>query len=76
MHRKWHTSKCKRLVVSTCIIFTNCSDLLWKFHSFSILEMSDSEGRTPLHWAIDRGHLNVAEALVEKNADVNAKVNK
>ncbi|CAH8279496.1 unnamed protein product [Arabidopsis lyrata] len=35
----------------------------------------DSEGRTPLHWAIDRGHLNVAEALVEKNADVNAKDN-
>ncbi|CAL9213569.1 unnamed protein product [Arabidopsis halleri] len=35
----------------------------------------DSEGRTPLHWAIDRGHLNVAEALVDKNADVNAKVN-
>lgn len=38
--------------------------------------MSDSEGRTPLHWAIDRGHLNVAKALVDKNADVNAKVNK
>ncbi|XP_010555741.1 PREDICTED: acyl-CoA-binding domain-containing protein 1-like isoform X2 [Tarenaya hassleriana] len=35
----------------------------------------DSEGRTPLHWAIDRGHLNVAEALVDKNADVNAKDN-
>ncbi|KAG7605937.1 Acyl-CoA-binding domain-containing protein 1 [Arabidopsis thaliana] len=35
----------------------------------------DSEGRTPLHWAIDRGHLIVAEALVDKNADVNAKDN-
>ncbi|XP_010520958.1 PREDICTED: acyl-CoA-binding domain-containing protein 1 isoform X2 [Tarenaya hassleriana] len=35
----------------------------------------DSEGRTPLHWAIDRGHLNVAEALVDKNADLNAKDN-
>ncbi|VVB15822.1 unnamed protein product [Arabis nemorensis] len=35
----------------------------------------DSEGRTPLHWAIDRGHLNVAKALVDKNADVNAKDN-
>ncbi|ESQ43155.1 hypothetical protein EUTSA_v10014004mg [Eutrema salsugineum] len=35
----------------------------------------DSEGRTPLHWAIDRGHLNVAKALVDKKADVNAKDN-
>ncbi|CAN6994959.1 unnamed protein product [Brassica oleracea var. botrytis] len=29
-----------------------------------------SEGRTPLHWVIDRGHLNVAKALVDKNTDV------
>jgi len=35
---------------------------------------ADSEGRTPLHWAVDRGHLNVTELLVSKNADVNAKV--
>lgn len=35
----------------------------------------DSEGRTPLHWAIDRGHLNVAKALVDNKADVNAKDN-
>ncbi|XP_010482744.1 PREDICTED: acyl-CoA-binding domain-containing protein 1 [Camelina sativa] len=35
----------------------------------------DSEGRTPLHWAIDRGHLNVAKALIDQNADVNAKDN-
>ena len=34
----------------------------------------DSEGRTPLHWAVDRGHLNITEFLVRKNADVNAKV--
>jgi ankyrin repeat protein len=35
---------------------------------------ADSEGRTPLHWAVDRGHLNVTELLVGRNADVNAKV--
>ncbi|CAI0452504.1 unnamed protein product [Linum tenue] len=34
---------------------------------------SDSEGRTPLHWAVDRGHLNIVELLVGRNADVNAK---
>lgn len=36
----------------------------------------DSEGRTPLHWAVDRGHLNIAEVLVGKDADINAKVNR
>lgn len=56
--------------------FHKYSDLLWKFYGFSILKMSDSEGRTPLHWAIDRGHLNVVKALIDHNADVNAKVNK
>lgn len=28
-----------------------------------------------MHWAIDRGHLNIAKVLVDKNADVNAKDN-
>uniref|UniRef100_A0A6N2LKK1 ACB domain-containing protein n=1 Tax=Salix viminalis TaxID=40686 RepID=A0A6N2LKK1_SALVM len=37
------------------------------------VNLKDSEGRTPLHWAVDRGHLNIAEVLVGKNADVNAK---
>ncbi|KAK8946024.1 Acyl-CoA-binding domain-containing protein 1 [Platanthera guangdongensis] len=35
----------------------------------------DSEGRTPLHWAVDRGHLKVTEILLSRNADVNAKDN-
>ncbi|KAK6155565.1 hypothetical protein DH2020_009813 [Rehmannia glutinosa] len=37
------------------------------------LNLKDSEGRTPLHWAVDRGHLSVTELLLNKNADVNAK---
>ncbi|KAL1532058.1 Acyl-CoA-binding domain-containing protein 1 [Salvia divinorum] len=37
------------------------------------LNVKDSEGRTPLHWAVDRGHLNITELLLNKNADVNAK---
>ncbi|RYR48138.1 hypothetical protein Ahy_A07g034128 isoform B [Arachis hypogaea] len=36
---------------------------------------ADSEGRTPLHWAVDRGHRNVTELLLERNADVNCKDN-
>jgi acyl-CoA-binding protein len=39
------------------------------------VDLKDSEGRTPLHWAVDRGHLNIAELLVTQNADVNAKDN-
>ncbi|KAG8381117.1 hypothetical protein BUALT_Bualt06G0089100 [Buddleja alternifolia] len=37
------------------------------------LNLKDSEGRTPLHWAVDRGHVNVTALLLNKNADVNAK---
>ncbi|XVE58338.1 hypothetical protein DITRI_Ditri04bG0162100 [Diplodiscus trichospermus] len=39
------------------------------------VNLLDSEGRTPLHWAVDRGHLKIAEALVSRNAEVNAKDN-
>lgn len=37
--------------------------------------VKDSEGRTPLHWAVDRGHLEITKLLLSKNADVNAKDN-
>lgn len=40
-----------------------------------VLLIADSEGRTALHWAVDRGHLNITEALVKEKADINAKVN-
>lgn len=39
------------------------------------VNLKDSEGRTPLHWAVDRGHLNVTELLIGRNSDVNAKDN-
>ncbi|KAK4571143.1 hypothetical protein RGQ29_029821 [Quercus rubra] len=39
------------------------------------VHLKDSEGRTPLHWAVDRGHLNITELLLSRNADVNAKDN-
>ncbi|KAK8946188.1 Acyl-CoA-binding domain-containing protein 2 [Platanthera guangdongensis] len=39
------------------------------------VNLRDSEGRTPLHWAVDRGHLKVTEILLSRNADVNAKDN-
>ncbi|CAM0901780.1 unnamed protein product [Alopecurus aequalis] len=39
------------------------------------VNIRDSEERTPLHWAVDRGHLNAVEVLVNSNADVNAQDN-
>ncbi|KAK6926038.1 Acyl-CoA-binding protein, ACBP [Dillenia turbinata] len=50
-------------------------NLLKCLDSGTSVDMKDSEGRTPLHWAVDRGHLNVTELLVSRNADVNAKDN-
>ncbi|GAV89097.1 ACBP domain-containing protein/Ank_2 domain-containing protein [Cephalotus follicularis] len=39
------------------------------------VNLRDSEGQTPLHWAVDRGHFNIIEALISRNADVDAKDN-
>ncbi|KAK1290787.1 Acyl-CoA-binding domain-containing protein 1 [Acorus calamus] len=39
------------------------------------VNLRDSEGRTPLHWAVDRGHQDVVELLIGKQADVNAMDN-
>ncbi|CAH9123448.1 unnamed protein product [Cuscuta epithymum] len=37
------------------------------------VDLKDSEGQTPLHWAVDRGHLNTTKVLLSKNANVNEK---
>ncbi|PSS32305.1 Acyl-CoA-binding domain-containing protein [Actinidia chinensis var. chinensis] len=50
-------------------------NLLKCIHSGVSVNLKDSEGRTALHWAVDRGHLNIIELLVSKNTDVNAKDN-
>ncbi|XP_024971418.1 acyl-CoA-binding domain-containing protein 1-like [Cynara cardunculus var. scolymus] len=39
------------------------------------VDIKDSEGRTPLHWAVDRGHIEAAELLLNRKADVNLKDN-
>ncbi|KAL5736935.1 hypothetical protein ACOSQ2_031723 [Xanthoceras sorbifolium] len=39
------------------------------------VNLRDSEGRTPLHWAVDRGHFHITEVLLSRKADVNAKDN-
>uniref|UniRef100_A0A7N0TFS2 ACB domain-containing protein n=1 Tax=Kalanchoe fedtschenkoi TaxID=63787 RepID=A0A7N0TFS2_KALFE len=39
------------------------------------VDLKDGEGRTSLHWAVDRGHQDVVELLLSKKADVNAKDN-
>jgi ankyrin repeat protein len=39
----------------------------------ALLEAPDREGKTPLHYAAAKGHLNVVEFLVSKGANVNAR---
>ncbi|RZC80984.1 hypothetical protein C5167_043561 [Papaver somniferum] len=39
------------------------------------VNLKDSEGRSPLHWAVDCGHFDMVELLLSKNADVNAQDN-
>ncbi|OVA14735.1 Acyl-CoA-binding protein [Macleaya cordata] len=50
-------------------------NLLKYLESGVSVNLKDSEGRSPLHWAVDRGHLNIVELLLSKNADVNAQDN-
>ncbi|KAH6809715.1 acyl-CoA binding protein 2 [Perilla frutescens var. frutescens] len=47
--------------------------LLKCIESGAPLNLKDGEGRTPLHWAVDRGHVNITALLLKRNADVNAK---
>ncbi|KAJ1273518.1 hypothetical protein BS78_06G286900 [Paspalum vaginatum] len=39
------------------------------------VNVRDTEGRPPLHWAVDRGHLSAVQVLAKANADMNAKDN-
>ena len=36
------------------------------------LDARDSNGRTPLHWAVNDGHTDIVTALIGKGADINA----
>lgn len=58
----------------------SCSGLVYLWGRSMIVPSSlaefyaDSDGRTALHWAVDRGHLHAVELLVSKGAQINAKV--
>ncbi|CAI0397477.1 unnamed protein product [Linum tenue] len=53
----------------------DADNLLKSINDDVSVNSKDSEGRTPLHWAVDRGHLNIVELLAGRNADINAKDN-
>ncbi len=47
----------------------------WKLTGMGWPENSaDSDGRTPLIWAADRGQLSAVEILLAKGAEINAQV--
>lgn len=61
--------------IHACAREGDCDNLLIHLENGIPVNSRDSEGRTPLHWAVDRGHLNVVEMLLRRNVDVNAKDN-
>lgn len=66
------------IIQSTCwneYIFLSSRGRRWAISPEQLFwTIADSEGRTPLHWAVDRGHSNVVELLVSRNADIDVKV--
>ncbi|VFQ63649.1 unnamed protein product [Cuscuta campestris] len=50
-------------------------NLLMCIESGVPVDLKDSEGRTPLHWAVDRGHMETTKLLISRKANVNAKDN-
>lgn len=50
-------------------------DLLKQLDSGVSVNLKEGEGRTPLHWAVDRGHVDIVKELLKTHADVNAKDN-
>lgn len=46
----------------------------WGLSGVLYFGCADSDGRTPLSWAADCGHLNAVEILVAKGAELNSKV--
>ncbi len=47
----------------------------WNLTGMGLPEnFADSDGRTPLIWAADRGELSAVEILLAKGAEINAQV--
>ncbi|GJY91727.1 potassium channel AKT1-like protein [Tanacetum coccineum] len=66
-----------KLMNSSITFIRSC--VIWeRVHDFSVenreLSNQDSEGQTPLHWAVDRDHVKAAKLLLIRNANVNLKV--
>lgn len=39
----------------------------------NLINIMDSEGLLPIHWAADRGHLKIIEQLIKKGASINSQ---
>lgn len=53
----------------------NAKNKVWEFNeiSFEIFPLNFQTGRTPLHAAAERGHIDVVEFLADREADLSAK---
>ncbi|KMZ67150.1 Acyl-CoA Binding Protein [Zostera marina] len=50
-------------------------DLIKHLENGVSVNLRDSDERTALHWAVDRGHLHLVDILISNGADINAKDN-
>ncbi len=55
--------------------FCHSVTAFWKLTGMGLpVNFADSDGRTPLIWAADRGELSAVEILLAKGAEINAQV--
>ncbi|XP_011625425.1 acyl-CoA-binding domain-containing protein 1 isoform X1 [Amborella trichopoda] len=74
-HDEDSDSELKMEGIHVCAREGEMNNLLKYLEQGDLVNSRDSDGRSALHWAVDRGHLDIVELLIKKNADVNAKDN-
>lgn len=73
MHQEGSDDEAKLEMIHSYAREADTAGLLQALEQGVPVDLRDSQGRTPLHWAVDRGHMKVVEHLLSRGADVNAK---
>eukprot|EP01018_Ginkgo_biloba_P034652 Gb_18505 [translate_table: standard] len=73
VHPEGSDDETKLEIIHSCAREADIAGLLQVLEQGIPTDLRDSQGRTALHWAVDRGHLKVVQLLISKGADVNAK---
>lgn len=73
MHQEGSDDEAKLEMIHSYAREADSAGLLQAVQQGVPVDLRDSQGRTSLHWAVDRGHMEIVEHLLSKGADVNAK---